>query len=123
MRVAVCGLSEIADGSMKAVEALGSNLVVVRRGAELFALRDLCPHCGARLSSSVVTGKRPVGGVGEYAIDEDTPILRCPWRNWEFDVESSRCHQDTNMRVAIYPAESLTATLSSPSDTAEREPH
>ena len=105
MRVAVCKLSEIGEGELKAVKASGRDLVVARRGDQLFALRDVCPHYGARLSGGVLSSARLVRGVGEYALDEDTPILRCPWHNWEYDVQSGSCRQDETKRVAVYPTE------------------
>lgn len=104
-RVAVCKLSEIAEGELKAVHASGRDLVLLRHGDELFALRDVCPHYGARLSGGVATCARLAGGVGEYPIDEGVPIVRCPWHNWEFDARSGSCHQDSRKRVAIYETE------------------
>ena len=104
-RVVVCRLSEIDDGELKSVTASGRDLVVARRGDELFAMRDVCPHYGARLSGGVLTCARLVGGVGEYPVDEEVPVLRCPWHNWEYDVRSGSCHQDAQKRVAVYPTE------------------
>ena len=104
-RVAVCSLSEIADGELKAVRTSERSLVLFRHGDELFALRDICPHYGAPLSGGVASCARLVGGVGEYPIDESIPVLRCPWHNWEFDARSGQCHQDDRKRVAVYETE------------------
>lgn len=104
-RVAVCRLDEVRNGELKSVRAAGRDLVLGRRGDELFAVRDACPHYGARLSGGVLSCKRLVGAVGEYPIDEEVPILRCPWHNWEYDVRSGSCQQDATKRVAVYPTE------------------
>lgn len=100
--VGVCKLSEIGDGEARAVRASGRDLLVIRRGDEVYALRDVCPHYGARLSGGVVTCARVAGEVGEYLADEEVPMLRCPWHNWEFDVRSGECQQDATKRVAVY---------------------
>ncbi len=104
-QVVVCKLSEIDDGEMKAVRASGRALVVIRYGDDLYAMRDVCPHFGAPLSGGVLSCARLAGDVGKYPIDEDVPILRCPWHNWEYDVRSGSCTQDAGKRVAVYPAE------------------
>jgi nitrite reductase/ring-hydroxylating ferredoxin subunit len=51
-------LADFEDGAMRRVELDGRGLVVVRKGEELFALRDICPHQGARLSNGWMGGSR-----------------------------------------------------------------
>lgn len=74
-------------------------------GRRIYALRNTCPHQGARLSDGVVTCTRVSGRVGEYRADRDGRIVRCPWHNWEFDAADGRSlHNPDRARVATYKA-------------------
>lgn len=105
MRVAACKLDEIDDGAMKALEVNGRAVVLIRRGDDVAALRNVCPHQGATLSGGVVSCRRVAAGVGEYVADVSAGVVRCPWHNWEFDTESGTCFHRDDQRVAVYRVE------------------
>lgn len=97
-------LADFEDGVVRRVELDGRGLAVVRKGEELFALRDICPHQGARLSNGRLGGKslacQPGDEIGYGQLGE---ILTCPWHGWEFDVRSGCSLVDPeNKRVASY---------------------
>lgn len=79
-------------------------LVVVRHGDRFYALRDTCPHQGARLSDGQVSGTTladSVGGPRQYARDGE--ILRCPWHGWQFDIKTGYTLVDSaRTRVRTY---------------------
>ena len=52
-------LANFAEGKPERVTASDRALLVVRRGDAVYALRDLCPHQGARLSDGHLTGHVP----------------------------------------------------------------
>ncbi len=97
------GAAGLAVGELRRVEAGGRRLVVGRNDAGYFALTDICPHQGSRLSSGTLGGTAVAEAVGEIEYGRDGLILRCPWHGWEFDVESghSLCDPDRR-RVAAY---------------------
>ena len=69
----------------------------------LYALRDTCPHHGARLSlgslGPLVTGSK----VGSYELSSDRMIVRCPWHGYEFDLDNGTCIADPeDSRVRVY---------------------
>jgi nitrite reductase (NADH) small subunit len=101
--IPACRLDEIPDGAMKAVRVDGRELVLVRKGERVFALRDICPHQGTRLSTGTVSSAIRSNGVGEYSLEQRGQIVRCPWHNWEFNAEDGRCLHDPQVRVATYP--------------------
>ncbi|MGK4006941.1 Rieske (2Fe-2S) protein [Sorangium sp. So ce1036] len=53
----------------------GRRFACVRRGGEVHALDDRCPHQGYPLSEGALRGG----------------VLTCPWHNWKFDVASGAC--------------------------------
>lgn len=99
----ICKLNEIPDGGMRPVIVEKHSLVLVRRGDDVYALLDKCPHQGAPLSCGVVTCRRRIDTAGDYHAEKDGLIVRCPWHNWEIDVtDGSACHAD-NVRVRTFP--------------------
>ncbi|GBF74874.1 hypothetical protein PA598K_03243 [Paenibacillus sp. 598K] len=85
----VCREEEMNPGSKRCVEVGKRAFVLVRTPDGSYqALRDVCPHQGARLSDGELTGTNLPSCVGEYDYGRKGEILRCPWHRWEFDVTS-----------------------------------
>ena len=102
----VCLIDDIPDGTMKPARVAGRDIVLIRNGEEVFAMRDCCPHQGARLSEGVVSSVRTSVVVGRYFEERVGQIVRCPWHNWEFDAADGMClHNPDGMRVASYRVE------------------
>jgi len=65
-------LSEIADGSLTLGHLGGEQVVLARRGSELFAVGATCSHWGGPLADGLVVG--------------DT--VRCPWHHACFSLRT-----------------------------------
>jgi len=96
--------ADFAPGLLRRVEVEGRALVVLRRGEEFVALRDLCPHQGAPLSAGELGGTplpcRPGEPIQYGRMGE---VLTCPWHGWEFDVGTGRALAHPQARVRVYP--------------------
>jgi nitrite reductase/ring-hydroxylating ferredoxin subunit len=82
---------DLAPGELRAVQLDNLAIVVVRLLSGRFeAMRDTCPHRGARLSRGTL--QRMVVGdeVGAYRLS-DQLVIRCPWHGHEIDTETGRC--------------------------------
>ena len=89
--VDVGALEEFAAGQPKRIEVGKRAVVVVRRDADVFALRDICPHMGAPLSSGRVGGTTlPCKPGDEIEYGRQDEILTCPWHGWEFDLTTGK---------------------------------
>jgi len=78
-------LDQLPPGKARAATIGNIGIVVMRTPeGDVYAMRDICPHQGAKLSKGWV--ERTVGGddVGEYAL-LDGYVIRCPWHGHEFD--------------------------------------
>ena len=96
---------EIGPGQRKIVEIDGRSIGVFNVGGRYFALRNQCPHAGARLCDGVLTGLVTSSSPGEYTYLRDGEILRCPWHGWEFDIATGRSWFDPDRtRVRAYEA-------------------
>ena len=98
--------ADLADGAHRVELEDGRGLVVVRRQDQWWALRDICPHQGARLSDGQVTGQVAECSLGgEAVLERDGEILVCPWHGWQFDLCTGRSLVDGEKnRVRSYPA-------------------
>jgi nitrite reductase/ring-hydroxylating ferredoxin subunit len=80
-------LDDFEIGKPYRCEVAGKALVIVRKGEAFYAMRDTCPHEGARLSDGKVMGLACADKPGER-IDycRKGEIISCPWHGWEFDL-------------------------------------
>ncbi len=66
---------------------LGERMVAVfRRGDEVFALGDSCPHMGASLSEGYL----------------DATSVVCPWHGWAFNLHDGSSPFDDEALVEVY---------------------
>jgi nitrite reductase/ring-hydroxylating ferredoxin subunit len=68
-------LEELPEGCPALRKAEGDRFVCVRRGGEVDALDDRCPHQGYPLSQGTLRGR----------------VLTCAWHNWKFDLDTGNC--------------------------------
>jgi 3-phenylpropionate/trans-cinnamate dioxygenase ferredoxin subunit len=94
---------EIGPGQRKIVEIDGRSIGIFNVDGRYYALRNTCPHAGARLCEGTLSGLVTSGGPGEYTYEREGEILRCPWHGWEFDVTTGRSWFDpARTRVRAY---------------------
>jgi nitrite reductase/ring-hydroxylating ferredoxin subunit len=99
----VATTEEIPPGERKIVEIAGRSIGVFNVGGRYYALRNTCPHAGARLCEGTLTGLVTSTTPGEYTYERAGEILRCPWHGWEFDVTTGRSWFDpARTRVRSY---------------------
>lgn len=71
---AVAELADLVEGEPHQVHVGDEPVVVVRRGADVFALADRCTHLAAPLSD------------GEVTVEKGRVCITCPWHGSVFDV-------------------------------------
>lgn len=88
-RIDLGSTEQFAEGKPHAVRAGERDLVIVRKDDEFFAIKDVCPHKGARLSAGYVAG------VVEWCMPGEQPklvrvgeFLGCPWHGWKVDLRT-----------------------------------
>jgi nitrite reductase (NADH) small subunit len=95
---------DFAEDSTRILEVGGWDVGVVRWKGSIYALRNVCPHqagpvCAGLVRPHLVSG----GGPGQMGVDEEVPILACPWHGWEFDVRTGECVSGDFRSVRTYP--------------------
>jgi 3-phenylpropionate/trans-cinnamate dioxygenase ferredoxin subunit len=83
--------------------------MVVRTGqGHLYAIADICPHEGARLSEGFLGGTVIGDRGGDYRIEREGEVVRCPWHNFAYDVTTGRSlHDAARYRVKTYAVREL----------------
>jgi len=80
-------LQTIGDRNMRRVYLEQTNICLVNSNGKLKAVRDRCPHQGAKFS--------------EGGCVEDNKIV-CPWHKFGFDLDNGR---GAGLYVEVYPIE------------------
>ncbi len=104
MRVEVCASDELARGQ-KVSTRLGPMPVVVVRAPDgsLHALLDKCLHQGGPLSKGRL-GSDSSGSsdVGDYRLERDGEIIRCPWHGFEYDIRTGCLLAEPSRRLRTF---------------------
>lgn len=101
--VDVGALGDLRDRIPHVVSIGRRELVLVRWGERVYALKNVCPHQTQSFNGGAVHSRiEPTGRPGEITIDPGRPILTCPWHHWEYDIQTGRCPVDTKLRVRAY---------------------
>jgi nitrite reductase (NADH) small subunit len=74
-RVQVLELAALPSGEAALVLVNGEDVALFRRGDEVFAIGNQCPHQGGNLCDGFTEGD----------------IVTCPLHGWEFDLRSGAC--------------------------------
>jgi nitrite reductase (NADH) small subunit len=84
----VCKLREIPEGEGKTVVAGEKLIAVFRKGEQVYAIDDVCPHMGASLSGGSV----------------EEGIVTCPWHAWRFRVTDGVWADNPRIKIGCYSA-------------------
>ena len=96
--------AEVTPGAPAIARIEGREIGVMRdpRTNDLIAIRNRCPHSGAKLCLGSVEQRIEGEPGGHYHLVDRTVVV-CPWHGWEFDASTGVCPEDANFRVAVYP--------------------
>ena len=101
----VARVDEIPPGGRKIVRVEGREVGVFNLNGTFYALKNSCPHQGARVCLGRVVGTTIPAGVYEFQYSKEGQILRCPWHSWEYDITTGQSVFDPKVRVVTYPVE------------------
>lgn len=82
-------VSDFEEGKGRAFNAGGRIVAIFRSNGQFFGFANRCPHKGASLCA------------GE--LSSDGLLVRCPWHNWAYDLNTGRSPLDPNERIRTYP--------------------
>ncbi|PXW25779.1 UNVERIFIED_CONTAM: nitrite reductase/ring-hydroxylating ferredoxin subunit [Williamsia faeni] len=103
----VADATEIKPGQRKIVVLEGRSIGVFNVDGNYYALLDQCPHAGAALCShGTIFGVSSATGPDQAIEYERGRSIRCPWHQWEFDIQTGVSWYDPrNAKVRKYAVE------------------
>jgi len=101
----VARVEEVPPGGRKIVRVEGREVGLFNLDGHFYALKNSCPHQGARVCLGRVVGTTLPSRVYEFRYGNEGRILRCPWHSWEYDVTTGHSVFDPNVRVVTYPVD------------------
>ncbi|HEX8234419.1 MAG TPA: Rieske 2Fe-2S domain-containing protein [Abditibacteriaceae bacterium] len=114
-RHAVAKISDIPTGErvIATIPAFGKQIEVgvFNVGGRFFAYRNVCPHAGAPVCEGKICGTTAPSGVGEFILERQGEIVRCPWHGWEFDLLTGEHLVDGKMKLRPYAVETGAGNL------------
>src|SRR5215217_5605550 len=99
----VARAEDIPHGGRKIVRLEGREVGIFNLEGTFYALKNVCPHQGARVCLGRIVGTALPSNVYEYAYGREGQILRCPWHEWEYDIATGAALFDANIKIASYP--------------------
>jgi nitrite reductase/ring-hydroxylating ferredoxin subunit len=103
MRVDVGAVSDFEDHRLRIVTAGNHEVGVLRWRDRFYAVHNRCPHQSGPVCLGVVSGRLSSQAPGSMEVDEETPVLACPWHGWEFELERGRALWDPSYAVKVVP--------------------
>jgi nitrite reductase (NADH) small subunit len=86
-------------------------LGILRWHGRFFAVSNRCPHhggplCAGGVTTALLADCLRIDGedltFGGLRVEEDSPVVVCPWHHWEFVVSDGTCLADPRVRARTY---------------------
>lgn len=103
-RTALGPLSRFRDRELSSVVVDDMELAVVRWSERVFVMRNRCPHQLGPVCEGIVVSWLGSRGGSEIVVDDNHPVVVCPWHRWEFDLPSGAALRDPKVRLRQFPA-------------------
>ncbi|WP_436348382.1 Rieske (2Fe-2S) protein [Natronorubrum sp. FCH18a] len=101
----ICPVGEILPGDRKIVEIDGLSIGIFNVDGDFHALANVCPHQLADLCRGPLGGHLTAPSVGEYEMQREGEIVRCPRHGWAFDVISGESVFNPHLQTRTFDVE------------------
>lgn len=97
----VARLGELEQKRPTLIRVGEREVLLVRDGDTVYALRDSCPHMAVSMAEGVVV-PFAAGSPDAPRFDEGRLVLVCPWHQYEFSVATGACLTSERLAVRTY---------------------
>jgi nitrite reductase/ring-hydroxylating ferredoxin subunit len=102
--VDVGAVGDFGERDVRIVQAGDREIGIVRWGGSVYAVANVCPHQRGPVCRGTLGGRLTGSAPGTMQVDDETPVLGCPWHGWEFDLRTGRALWDDRYGVRTFPA-------------------
>ena len=96
-------MGELPIGGRLIVEVGRLSIGLFNVNGRFYAVRNACPHHGAKLCLGDVGGTMLPSEIGNYDYGMPGQVLQCPRHAWQFDLETGRSiHDPDRRRCRVY---------------------
>ena len=103
MKIDVGAVADFEDHRMRILQAGIHEVGVLQWRDRFFAIHNRCPHQKGPVCLGIVSGRLSSGAPGSMEVDDETPVIACPWHGWEFELERGRALWDESYAVKVVP--------------------
>lgn len=103
MSIDVGPVADFEERHFRIVNAAGYEIGVLRWQDRFFAVHNRCPHQKGPLCLGIVSGRLVASAPGSMEVDDDVPVIACPWHGWEFDLERGRALWEEGYAAKVVP--------------------
>ena len=106
-KIFVGKLDDLKDGDSRLVREGDLEIGVYRRGANLYAYKNLCVHQGGPACQGITMHKveeliRPDKTSAGLRFNHDEEHIVCPWHSFEYDLKTGVCVADKKLKLKKY---------------------
>jgi nitrite reductase/ring-hydroxylating ferredoxin subunit len=96
-------VADFEERRFRIVNVGGHEVGVLRWQDRFFAVHNRCPHQKGPLCLGIVSGRLVGSAPGSMEVDEDVPVIACPWHGWEFDLGHGRALWEEGYAAKVMP--------------------
>ena len=82
----VAAMKDLPQNIPRLFHPKGLGMIMLRRGEEVYALSNRCPHMGCALASGTLEGD----------------VIRCPCHDWAFDVRTGELVMSKEIKLRMF---------------------
>ena len=103
MSIDVGAVADFEERQFRIVQAGAHEVGVLKWRERFFAIHNRCPLQKGPICLGIVSGRLSGSKPGSMEVDEETPVVQCPWHGWEFDLERGRALWEEGYAVKMVP--------------------
>jgi nitrite reductase/ring-hydroxylating ferredoxin subunit len=99
--VDVCALEDLSDETLREVRIGNLRAAAVLRDGRVYVIQAQCPHRGGPLARGAIRSRV----TGDMVLDNEHPVVTCPWHNFEFSLDTGNALWDPKLCIRTFECE------------------
>jgi nitrite reductase (NADH) small subunit len=96
-------LEAFPEGKVRVVKAGRREIGVTCWRGRLYAVSNVCAHQRGPVCRGWLSPRLTATEPGRMEVEDEAPVIACPWHGWEFDMRSGRALSDERYALRTYP--------------------